>query len=345
MDGHCIEAEIFSTGCWNGECFSETDLREIARNFNKLKTCLKPPLKFGHEEGQTLLGQSDGDPALGWVASLRVQGDRLLAKFEGLPTVVFEAIRQGRYRRVSAELYFNVRRHGRKLGKALKAVALLGADLPAVHNLKDLSAYLASGNTTTFTTGAVKSYALPSLNNQIITSTREDSDMPDLERNDALQAELAELRAYKDRQDSEKRRDTNRRKAEAFRSVREEALTYCEEQVRAGTLSPHLKHGLVKEIEGQSRAFAEGEPLRVSFEWVRHLLEQAAPTLPRGEMAFSTSADGLEVDANPSRTLARLAADKMTELGISYGEASEYILRTRPDLASAYRNFTLNPIT
>src|SRR3989304_8867047 len=66
--GRAIEAEIFSAGTWNGETFTPEDLEEIARNFELLREVLSPPLKFGHDAEQTLLGQADGDPALGWAA-------------------------------------------------------------------------------------------------------------------------------------------------------------------------------------------------------------------------------------------------------------------------------------
>ena len=138
---HELEAEIFSVGTWNGDTFTQADLEEIAANFEELKDLIKPPLKLGHDE-QQVLDQEDGQPALGWVKSLRVAGDKLLAVFADVPAVVMEAIKAGRYRRISSEIFFNVRHGKKKHGKALKAVALLGADLPAVNNLEDLAVLL-----------------------------------------------------------------------------------------------------------------------------------------------------------------------------------------------------------
>ena len=127
--------------------------------------------------------------------------------------------------------------------------------------------------------------------------------------------------------------------------MRDSAVSFCDAQVREGRLGPNQRHLLVKEIEGNTRQFSEGAPLRVSFSWVKKFISESAKALPEGEIGFSQSGALLEShsDENPSQTLARLAANKMNELNLSYTEASEYVLRTEPALARAYREFTLNP--
>ncbi|HEX7925947.1 MAG TPA: hypothetical protein VF678_00050, partial [bacterium] len=142
MTSNTLTAEIFSVGTWNGDTYTAADLREIAGNFARLRDEIRPPLKFGHDAGQTLTGQSDGDPALGWVSALWVDDDKLMATFTDVPAVVVEAVRAGRYRNVSAEVWHKLRHGDQTLTHVLKAVALLGADLPAVTNLRDLTAYL-----------------------------------------------------------------------------------------------------------------------------------------------------------------------------------------------------------
>ena len=343
-----IEAEIFSVGQWNGENFSKKDLEEIARNFQRLREIVKPPLKFGHDENQTLLGQRDGDPSLGWVQDLRVRGGKLVATFAGVPAMVHEAIEKGRYRRVSAEFYFNVRRKGKRLGKVLKAVALLGADLPAVTNLKDLGAYLAIEGTPGFRAEDFRAFSIPVNQQRIIIQSEENSIMNEAEPLQAmpqeLQTELAELRAYKEERESRLSRDMELRKKEAYRSVRQNAVAFCEEQVYAGRLTPQLRELLIKEFDAQAHQFSTGGPLRISFECVRRFIQESSPLLPAGETAYAREDPGTGAESrNPSERLALLAADKMTELGISYGEASEYVLRTHPELAGAYRDFTINP--
>jgi hypothetical protein len=140
MATHEFDAEIFSTGTWNGDKYSEADLQDIADNFNKLSDTVKPPVRLGHRS-------LEGQPALGWVKSLKRVGSKLIATLSDVPQVIYDSIRTGGFKRVSSEIYLKYKpRSGSFIGKTfnhvLKAVALLGADIPAVNNLNDLTAYL-----------------------------------------------------------------------------------------------------------------------------------------------------------------------------------------------------------
>jgi hypothetical protein len=65
-------------------------------------------------------------------------GKKLVADFTYLPDLVFAAIKERRYNTVSAEVFWNLKRGGGTYRRALKAVALLGAELPAVAGLRPL---------------------------------------------------------------------------------------------------------------------------------------------------------------------------------------------------------------
>lgn len=129
-------AEIFSIGKWNGLEFGGTDLDAIVASFDKLTLAGRVPLKFGHNTTQ---GITDGQPAIGWVSRIWRDGNKLLADFGNVPKVVFDAIRDKLYNFVSVELLQEAERNGDKFPWVLSAVALLGADLPAVGDLSDLS--------------------------------------------------------------------------------------------------------------------------------------------------------------------------------------------------------------
>jgi hypothetical protein len=141
--------EIFATGKWKGQQWTEADLDQMVRNFGKLRDHIKPPLKLGHDDNQ-VLAQKDGQPALGWITRLRRTGRKLVADIADVPKAVVELLRQGRYRRVSSEIYTDfedttvAESLGSKVkGKVLAAVALLGADFPEVKVLEDLPRVLA----------------------------------------------------------------------------------------------------------------------------------------------------------------------------------------------------------
>ena len=132
--------EVFAVGTWNGETYDAKDLDAMVEAFAATRNDLKPYLKLGHNDKQPL---SDGLPSLGWIENLRRVGSKLVADFARVPAKLADLIRAGAYRRVSSEIYWNISVGGRKWPYALKAVALLGGDTPAVSTLNDIMALYA----------------------------------------------------------------------------------------------------------------------------------------------------------------------------------------------------------
>lgn len=128
-------AEIFAVGTWNNSTFSEQDLDNIVEAFNFFQMSGQVPLKFGHNDTQPV---TDGQPALGWVDRVWRDGKKLFADFRDVPSVVYDSIKSGLYKFVSVELLRNVTAGTRQVPLVLDAVALLGADPPAVGTLRDL---------------------------------------------------------------------------------------------------------------------------------------------------------------------------------------------------------------
>ncbi len=129
------EAEIFAVGTWNGFKFTREDLESIVEAFSTLSEFHKVPLKLGHNKEQKV---TDGQPALGWVDDVWIRGKKLMARFVDVPEIVIKAIEKKLYRSVSVELLQGVKFKGKKFSNVLDAVALLGAEIPAVGNLEDL---------------------------------------------------------------------------------------------------------------------------------------------------------------------------------------------------------------
>lgn len=121
--------EIFRSGTWNGDRYTDADLDEMVGNFHKVG--FEVPLKLGHKE-------VSGGEAFGWVAALRRAGDRLVADFRDVPAAIFAKIKARAFDPVSAEIFWDLVRNGQKFKRVLKAVALLGAETPAVSGLKPL---------------------------------------------------------------------------------------------------------------------------------------------------------------------------------------------------------------
>lgn len=134
------DVEIFGSGTWNGHEISSQDLDDMVESFNKTSRTVRPYIKLGHNEEQALL-KSDGLPSAGWVDNLRRKGDKLVADFVDVPNKIKKLIENKAYRNVSSEVFTNIDILGEKHKKMLGAVALLGAETPAVMNLDDILAW------------------------------------------------------------------------------------------------------------------------------------------------------------------------------------------------------------
>jgi len=123
----------------DGRIVTEQDIQDVIDSFTDVGPLLKPYVKLGHTEDQKIL-QADGLPAGGWITRLYREGKTILADIVGVPRALYELVRKGAYRRVSAEVYHNVPINGKRYRRALRAVAFLGADTPAIGSLSDIVA-------------------------------------------------------------------------------------------------------------------------------------------------------------------------------------------------------------
>jgi hypothetical protein len=108
--------------------FTEKDLDQIAESYNS--EIHEAPIRIGHEDN------SDKTPAWGWVKKVFRKGADLFAEVNFVPQMS-QYIEDGLYRKVSASFYHpesNVNPH--KGSWALRHVAVLGAEPPAVKGLK-----------------------------------------------------------------------------------------------------------------------------------------------------------------------------------------------------------------
>jgi hypothetical protein len=131
--------EIFQTGDWNGDTYTEKDLDEIVQAFSKTKSRLKPYVKLGHSDKQELL-KSDELPAAGWISNLYRMGNKLIADVIDMPKKIYELIKRKAYKRISSELFVDIPVDGKVFPLALKGIALLGGETPAINTLDDVLA-------------------------------------------------------------------------------------------------------------------------------------------------------------------------------------------------------------
>jgi hypothetical protein len=135
-----LEVEVFRTGDYGAKgSYTPESLEAIARDYDPKR----------HEAPVTLDHEQKG-PAFGWVRSLRMCGDRLLARLHSLSEDLVGMIRAGAYKKRSIELYRSFSETGRPY---LRAVSFLGAASPEVKGLVDPT-FAEDGPTETISFGA-----------------------------------------------------------------------------------------------------------------------------------------------------------------------------------------------
>ena len=133
------DVEIFRVGTWNGDVYSRADLQAMVDAFDKVG--FNPAIKCGHEPGQEKPGMMQrlfGEPSLGIVKSIYLKGDSLYANLADIPRRFGNLIQANAYRRISSEIYWDYacESSGKKFPRVLKAIAFLGAKIPALTSLK-----------------------------------------------------------------------------------------------------------------------------------------------------------------------------------------------------------------
>jgi hypothetical protein len=140
------DVEVFEVGTHRGRVYSEDDLDEMARNFDKFGPkgldLLAPTAVLGHEADQSFLDRSDL-PSAGTVTRMWRDGPKLRADFKDVPQPIAALVAAKAYRKPSIELYDEDRPFDAGDGKVytdkiVRRVAFLGAEQPQVKTLADL---------------------------------------------------------------------------------------------------------------------------------------------------------------------------------------------------------------
>lgn len=339
-----IDVEFFRVGRWNGDDYSVHDIADIAKNFEELQEVIKPPVKLGHNESSKINKPiEDGQPALGWVKSIAKKGSRLIATLTQVPELVYNAIKEGRYSTISAEIFWNYKpSNGKTYNYVLKALSLLGADLPAVDSLEDLAAYLTASD------AAFEKLRVYSLEvddeGKLKNDLKGNEDMEKKEFEDKLakmqkkiddleaegkstKAENADLKKFKE--------DQAQRAKEASL---EEIKTFCNELVKAGKMTPAVRDEFFKDTallfsEEQSAFAIPFDAFKKYAGTVEALIEfdEKGKAKDKSKQVAYTNASE-EVDRRANELV---AAGKVKD----YSLAVRQVLTDDEDLAEAYADY------
>lgn len=332
--------DIFAVGKWNGDAYNRKDLRDMVESFYRLN--MKVPLKLGHSEMQRWFGQDDGAPALGWIDNLYEDNGKLFADFTGVPDVIAEMMQKDLYRGKSAEIYWDfTSSDGKVYPRVLRAVALLGADPPAVNTLGDLKEVLMSDATrsVTYSDGEAKYKYYTGITQGGTNVDKEKELESKVEELTATVKKLTEdlAGAKKTADDSEARAI----KAEAeIAGVREDSTVKEFEAkldgfIKEGKVLPVEKVGIVatyRDLGNGIRKNSEGKDYSPRENLVKSL--EARPKIVSfAEQGKTTHDDGEE---SPASKLNKLAMEIANEKKITYSEAVQKVKESHPDLFKEY---------
>lgn len=331
-----LPIEVLSVGVWKGFKFTLPDLKEMAANFIKLKDIIKPPIKLGHTKDET------GAPAYGWISDLKVKGNKLIAYAVDMPPILLKAIKARRYRRVSSEVFTEYHFNGTKYGKVFSALALLGAEAPAVKDLEDLQAYLTQNPDEHGTFEKIMAFDAPSefqfMDDEGDNDMKPEEIQEKLDKitgqlttltatNTTLKAENKDLKAKLEKQEKKAFSELKDSNAQALK-------TFCDEQVKEGRMLPAQRDILCR--DGDKLCFTDTGDITIGLEQFKKYVELTGKVLDKKQHA--EGGDGnkesfTDVQQEVDTKTLKFMADKGEK---DYTIALDAVLDADQDLAKRY---------
>jgi hypothetical protein len=235
------DLEVFEVGGDEVPDFTEDDLDKIVENFYSLQSELHVPFVLGHQDDAEILKKS-GLPAAGWASELKRKGKKLLVSALEVPTKLVDVIKKGAYKFPSVEIYKDYVKDGKSLGPVLRRIAILGADIPRIKTLQDISA-LYTASEATEPTWISKS--------SIISENSEQDKQKPTGGNSMDPKELEELKAQVQKELEEQMK----LQAESFDETRAKEITALEEKISG--LTTQLDELKAKAVTDESEVKAQ----------------------------------------------------------------------------------------
>lgn len=369
-----LGANIFKAGTWNKQTFTEADLDAMVAAFTETAAAGRVPLKFGHADSETDQPFREGMPAMGWVDRIWRDGKNLFADFTDIPTAVYTAIQKGLYKFTSIELLKNVEYMGKRFAHLLDAVALLGAEPPAVDGLADLQKLALSRASFTFAEVLTfTAHANPktthfsgdrntmtdeeirkAIADGIAAATRDSQ-----ARIDAAATETAKFKSEADKLKldnakliAEQAETAKTAKAEKVKLARDGVTAIIEAAVRAKKITPAKR-----EVFEKSLNVADDEAvLKIDLKNVEVMVDmtqaEATKIMAAGKSAFAredgkegaagAQADGDEADHKLVPELVKLCRERAKKDGINVFQALSRVVTDDPVLGQRFLDYTFD---
>lgn len=328
--------EIFSCGTWNGDEYTIDDLEEMVRAFNETKGGARPYIKLGHDSKQKLL-QSDGLPSAGWIDRLYIKNNKLVADFVDIPSKVYALIKSKAYRKVSSEIFWNIKIGEKTYKKMLAAVALLGADTPGVMNLNDILAMYKIYTTSYEKLNAYDAQEFKLLNEKGIISMEKTENEIKLELELRLQKELSEKlenekKEFSLKQNADQKELADLKEFKLKAQENELKLQAEKDQLKISKFVSELKleqlctpamEELVTELLGSDKKEYTAKKL-TKEDTIKELLKLFKSAK---DVNFAESSASGEKRSNKDEEMDKKAKEYMKDKNVSYGQAMKSIMK------------------
>ena len=336
---HELDVEILRVGVWNYLNITQEKMESLVKNFNALHEVMDVPLKFGHNKKQPM---TDGQPALGWISKVWMENDVMMGHFTDLPEIVFNALKQKRYKNVSIEALQDVVHKEKSYGMVLTAVALLGADMPAVNTLSDLQTYMTSKNIdfSSHATFTKKSFINESIEEYDPMTPDEQAEMDWLKAENKAQAgtiaanAASSVKLTADHATLKTEVDTLKKQGEAtaFTAEKKTLTDDLEAMVKSKHIQPAVRDDLLKSITEDSIA---------NVKFTVETLKKSAPTdknLDEGESASSDNNKDNEVLRASEKVAMKASELTAKNSALTFSAAVSTVLQADKKLAAEYAN-------
>ena len=238
-------------------------------------------------------------PAYGWVKAVARDGDKIVADLDQVEPAFAEAVKAGRYKRVSASFYPPDHAGNPTPGKwHLKHVGFLGAAAPAVRGVRPVAFSAEQAGCAEFAfINNLDLLGNPSL------SKHEDHNMADKKEGAvdfaAAEAKLQADRAALETEQAKLKADRDALAADRAAASAADAAAFAEGLVKAGKLAPAgkaLVAGLLGTLEATATvSFGEAGELAPAAAF-KKLFDSATPLISFGEQAKDDGAGKLAKD-------------------------------------------------
>lgn len=306
--------------------FTRDDLISAAQNYDA--DADPAPLVIGHPRAD--------HPAWGWVGSLRVEGDELIADADDIDASFAEDVRAKKYRKVSASWYPPQHPNNPKPGQYyLKHVGFLGAHAPGVRGLGTVS--FSAGDDADLATLDIISFSTPTQEQPKVTDTPKKTD--EQAKADAAAATDAASLAERERKLAEREKAAEKRDkiaAEAAQKAAHDAnVSFAEQLQTEGKLAPAGKDllvGVMDQLETTATvSFGESAGDMTPAAAMKKLIGGAQPLIDLGErggkpkdgasaVSFAAPA-GYQVDDDKADLYARAKAVQRSNPKLSWMDA------------------------